>query len=124
MSGLKGSVGLFVQIPILIAMFNVASDSAILSGVPMGWVPDIAWPEHTASWGLDVPILGKFFNIIATGLAGFMIWSELTKNERSIGSLTFAVAVGLLLYSFPAFLVVYWFLITIAQYVEQKLATR
>jgi len=124
LSGLKGSVGLFVQIPILIAMFNVASDSAILSGVSMAWVSDIAWPEHTANWGLDLPILGKFFNLIAAGLAGFMIWTELTKDERSFGSLGFAVAVGILLYSFPAFLVVYWFLITIAQFVEQKLATR
>jgi|GEM_PF-7108169 len=53
-----------------------------------------------------------------------MIGSELSKPERSMGSLSFAVAVGILLYSFPAFLVVYWFLITIAQYVEQKLATR
>lgn len=124
LSGLKGSVGLFVQIPILIAMFNVASDSAILSGVPMGWVPDIALPEHTAAWGMDVPMLGKFFNLIALGLAGFMLWGELSKPERSPGALAFAVAVGVLLYSFPAFLVVYWFLITIAQKVEQTLATR
>jgi len=124
LSGLKGSVGLFVQIPILIAMFNVASESAILSGVPMGWVPDTAWPEHTANWGLDIPLLGKYLNVIALGLAAFMLWSELTKDERSTGTLVFAVAVGFLLYSFPAFLVVYWLLITIAQYVEQKLATR
>ena len=105
-------------------MFNVASDSAILSGVPMGWVPDIAWPERTASWGIDIPLLGKFLNAIALGLAAFMIFTELSKPERSMGSLVFAVAVGILLYSFPVFLVVYWFLITIAQYVEQKLATR
>ena len=124
LSGLKGSVGLFVQIPILIAMFNVASDSAVFSGVPMGWVTDIAQPEHNFNWGLDLPLLGTFFNAIAAGLAIFMVWSELSKPQRSSGSLLFAIVVGVLLYSFPVFLVVYWFLITVAQYVEQKLATR
>ena len=124
LSGLKGSVGLFVQIPILIAMFNVASDSALFSGVSMGWVSDIAQPERNFSWGLDLPLLGQYFNAIAVGLASFMIWSELSKPERSYGSLLFAIVVGVLLYSFPVFLVVYWFLITVAQYLEQKLASK
>lgn len=126
LSGLKGSVGLFVQIPILVAMFNVASDSAILNTVSMAWIENIALPEHTATWGLDIPLLGSFFNLIAFGLASFMLWGELSKptSERSLGTLVFAIAVGVLLYSFPVFLVIYWFLITIAQKVEQTLATK
>ena len=123
LSGLKGSVGLFVQIPILIAMFNVASDSALFSGVSMGWVSDVSQPEHTFSWGLNLPLLGQYFNATAFGLAAFMLWSELSKPERSYGSLLFAVVVGVLLYSFPVFLVVYWLLITVAQYLEQQLVT-
>ncbi|MEM7219615.1 MAG: YidC/Oxa1 family membrane protein insertase [Pseudomonadota bacterium] len=123
LSGLKGSVGLLVQIPILIAMFNVASDSAALSGQPMLWVDDAAQPEHSFAWGADIPLLGGYFNLIALALAAFLIGSEVFKKPRSTGSLIFAIVVGLLLYSFPAFLVTYWFLISIAQKIEQVLAS-
>ena len=119
--GLKGSVGLFVQIPILIAMFNVASESAALQGMSALWIEDVSQPERLLDWGIDFPLLGRFLNPIALMLAGFMLWVELKKPQLSWGSLAFAAVSGVLLYSFPAFLVIYWLLISIAQYLEGKL---
>ena len=119
--GLKGSVGLFVQIPILVAMFNVASESATLQGVSYAWIADISQPERFADWGIDIPLLGRFLNPTAIVLAVFMLWVELKKPIVATGAVTFAAVLGVLLYSFPAFLVIYWLLICIAQYVEAKM---
>ena len=119
--GLKGSVGLFVQIPILIAMFNVASESAALQGMGALWIDDLSQPERLLNWGIDLPLLGRYLNPIALALAGFMLWAELKKPQLSWGSVIFAGVLGVLLYSFPAFLVIYWLLISIAQYLEGML---
>ena len=119
--GLKGSVGLFVQIPILVAMFNVAAESTNLQGVPYLWIEDVSQPERLLDWGIDIPLLGRFLNPIALLLVGFMLWAELRKPIVSTGQIAFAVALGALLYSFPAFLVIYWLLISIAQFAEGKL---
>jgi len=119
--GLKGSVGLFVQIPILVAMFTVAAESAVLQGVPYLWIEDVSQPERLLDWGIDIPLLGRFLNPTAMVLVGFMLWVELRKPIVSTGQVAFAVALGVLLYSFPAFLVIYWLLISIAQYAEGRL---
>ena len=102
-------------------MFNVASESATLQGVSYAWIADISQPERFADWGIDIPLLGRFLNPTAIVLAVFMLWVELKKPIVATGAVTFAAVLGVLLYSFPAFLVIYWLLICIAQYVEAKM---
>lgn len=118
--GLQGSVGLFVQIPILIAMFNVASESATLQGVSYGWILDVSQPERLIDWGVDIPLLGRFLNPLAVALVAVMLWVELRKPNVSMGAVLFSALLGVALYSFPAFLVIYWLLITLAQYAEGR----
>ena len=123
LSGLKGSVSLFIQLPILVTVFNVASESAVLDGVSALWIGDVAQPDRTLAWGLDVPVLGGWLNVVAFAMAAFLIWPEFVKPKRSGGQLTLAVTVSVLLYSFPAFLVLYWFLNTIGERVERSLSS-
>src|SRR5690606_30429143 len=43
-SGLKGSVGLLVQIPVLLAVFNLTTVSVIFAGEGFLWIGDLAQP--------------------------------------------------------------------------------
>ena len=93
LSGLKGSVGLFVQIPILIAMFNVASDSALFSGgidglgkrhctaraqFQLGAGSAIAWPvlQRHRSWACVI------YDLERTVQAGTFLWFSIVCHCR------------------------------------------
>jgi YidC/Oxa1 family membrane protein insertase len=122
-SGLKGSVGLFIQIPFLLAFFHVTTASALFAQKEFLWITDLSISDSFATLPVFIPIIGDEFNLLPLALAAVnavSISKEAAQSGRSpIGMSLFTLFIVLIFYSFCAALVLYWVVVNIAQLVER-----
>ena len=71
----KGMLGLFIQIPVLIALFNVLGEAPELSGVPFLWFDDLSLSDRLFPLGIDLPFFGAYFNLLPFLMAGVTVLS-------------------------------------------------
>lgn len=111
---LAGCLPILVQFPIFIGLFFMLRTSSELRFAPFLWVKDLSAPEHLFSWGMNIPFLGEYFNLLPLlmGLTMFfqmrMTPTPTTDNmQRKI--FQFMPFIFLLFcYRFPSGLVIYW----------------
>ncbi|MEX2123345.1 MAG: YidC/Oxa1 family membrane protein insertase [Woeseia sp.] len=124
-SGLKGSVGLFVQIPFLLAVFNVTTVSSIFSGANFLWIEDLSLPDTAAMLPVSIAMLGNHLNALPIMLGIFNLSSSDGRTERSRASKAMSAIITLLVvavfYSFAAALVLYWLTVNVIQAIERRL---
>lgn len=129
-SGLKGSVGLFMQVPFLLAVFNVTTYSAIFAGQGFLWIPDLSQPDALAAIPVTVPLFGAQLNAlpIALGIVNLLSIKTQQPGRAESGSMVTAVIIivltVLLLYSFAAAVVLYWLVVNLLQAGERILLAR
>jgi len=122
----KGMLGLFIQIPIFIALFNVLGEAPELSGASFLWVQDLALSDRLFSLGVDLPFFGGYFNLLPFVMGFVTVISTWYANKSSTeqrfqyGALFGMAAVFFVLfYSFPAALVLYWTFSILFQLAQQ-----
>ena len=124
-SGLKGSVGLFVQIPFLLAVFNVTTASSVFAGASFLWIEDLSLPDAAAILPISISVLGNHLNVLPIVLGIVNLRSSDGRAERSRTSKVMSVIVTLLIvavfYSFAAALVLYWLTVNVIQATERWL---
>ena len=131
---LKPLLGILVQVPIWIAVFNALGEMPQLVGQPFLWVEDLAYPDVIAVMPFSVPLFGDAVHLLPFVMAGVACLSARTfwndrwsKNEaaRQKRNLYWmALAFLLLFYPFPAAMVLYWTLNNLLQVVAQLPARR
>ena len=127
---LKGMLGLFIQIPILIALFNVLGEAPELSGVPFLWFNDLALSDRLFPLGVDVPFFGAYFNLLPFLMAGITVLSTYyaarveSNNTSTSGLFGMAALFFILFYSFPSALVLYWLCSICFQLLQQVIENR
>ncbi len=121
----KGMLGLFIQIPILIALFSVIGEMSVLREQQFLWIADLSLSDRISQLGFELPFFGGYLNllpflmalttILSTWVAGFV-----SKVEVSAGGLYgMALVFFVFFYSFPAALVLYWFASNFFQLLQQ-----
>ncbi len=80
----KGMLGLFVQIPVLIALFNVLGEAPELSGVPFLWFDDLSLSDRLFPLGIDLPFFGAYFNLLPFFMAGVTVLSTFYAARTSV----------------------------------------
>src|SRR5690606_36319249 len=60
---LKPMLGLFIQIPVLIAVFNVLAETHQFSGQSFMWASDLATPDGLATLPFTIPLFGNTLNV-------------------------------------------------------------
>lgn len=126
----KGMLGLFIQIPILIALFNVLGEASELSGVPFLWFDDLSLSDRLFPLGVDVPFFGAYFNLLPFLMAGITVLSTYyaarTSSSNTPASSLFGMAAlfFILFYSFPSALVLYWLCSTCFQLLQQMIENK
>lgn len=128
-SGLKGSVGLFVQIPFLLAVFNVTTASALFAGAGFLWISDLSLPDTAAMLPFGIPLLGNHLNALPIALGAVNVFSlRQPTAESGSGSRVTPLIVTLLIvflfYSFAAAVVLYWLTVNLLQAGERILLRR
>ncbi len=126
---LKPLLGVLVQVPIWIAVFNALGEMPQLAGQSFLWIDDLAYPDVIAVIPFDVPLFGATVHLLPFVMFGVTclsaltfrndLWSnrEHTRQRRNLCWI--ALAFLLLLYPFPAAMVLYWTLNSLLQLLAQ-----
>ena len=112
---LGGCLPLFFQFPIFIALYQVLFRFVELKGASFLWIQDLSLPDRAFALPFKIPFLGNYLNILPilimiVGLIQQKITTSKTSSseQKSMG-LFFSVFLGVIFYSFPSALVLYWF---------------
>jgi len=104
---LRGSLGLFIQIPFFIAAYSCLSNLEFIKGVPFLFIRDLGKPDRLLSFGGIyvnlLPVVMTFINCVSGAIysKGFTI-----RERTQIYGMAFIFLV--LLYNSPSGLVLYW----------------
>ncbi len=114
----KSLAGFLIQIPIFIAAFDMLGENFALSGESFWWIEDLARPDAWSTLPFVLPFFGADLNLLPflmTALTALAAWlqqdaslsAELLREQRWRLYLM-AVVFFVLLYTFPAGMVLYW----------------
>jgi len=124
----KGMLGLSIQIPIFIALFNILGEAFELGGTGFLWITDLAKSDRLFSFGWDIPYFGSYFNLLPFLMAMINVLSTWLAARHSgstgVHSGTLFGMAGLffvLFYSFPSALVLYWLCSNLFQMIQQTI---
>lgn len=127
-SGLKGSIGLFVQIPFLLAVFNVTTSSSIFAGESVLWIADLSQADRAFVLPFYIPFLGDSINALPLILGVVNISFADTTSGSSMSArwtpILISMLIVLVFYSFCAAVVLYWLTVNVLQIAERQLQTR
>lgn len=115
---MKSLGGFLVQIPVFIAAFDMLGEHFGLSGASFLWVPDLALPDRVWALPWVIPGLGGYLNLMPVLMSVLTIVAARLQQEASLAlelragqRLRLYAMAGLfflLLYTFPAGMVLYW----------------
>ena len=100
-----------------------------MSGSAFLWIADLAKADHLFAWGLDVPYFGAHLNALpflmaiaqvaatGTGQAAGVDSAQLASQRKAMMWMAFGFFI--LLYNFPAGLMLYWLVSNILQSLQQ-----
>lgn len=127
---LKPMLGSFIQIPILIAVFNALGEMPQFSGESLFWIEDLAYPDSIMHSILTIPMFGNTLNLLPFLMTIITIYSTITfKNnyvslnevKKQKGRLySMAIVFFVLFYPFPSVMVLYWALANILDFIERQ----
>jgi YidC/Oxa1 family membrane protein insertase len=132
--GLKGLLGVAIQLPFFIAAYHVLDESIALRGAGFLWIEDLSRPDRLAALPFALPFLGDGVHALPIAMTAVTLLAsrrhvssalsaELRRKQRRM---LYLLAGGffLLFYTFPAGMVLYWTVNNLGTLVFQDLARR
>lgn len=128
---LKPLLSTLIQIPVLIAVFNVLGEMPNLMGSSFLWIKDLSYPDSVAQLPFVIPLLGSSFNLLPVLMTIITIVStilfrnrhapdgEVRRQKRKLYFMAFAFLI--LFYPFPASMVLYWTAANALQLLQQRI---
>ncbi len=135
-----GCVPLLIQLPFLIAMFDLLKSSFQLRGdsfIP-GWINDLTAPDQLFCWGPSIFFFGSCFHLLPFLLGGVMFlqqrmaagksvptaqMTDQQRQQRAMGTMM-TVVFTVMFYHFPSGLNIYWLSSTALGILQQWITTR
>lgn len=115
---LKPLLGLFIQIPVFIAVFNMLGEEAILDGVGFLWIENLALsdkfivlaqPLHLVEFDINLlPFVMLLISMVSAKVYASNIEDVALRKGQEFKLYSMALLFFVLLYSFPAAMVLYW----------------
>ena len=115
---LKSLAGFLIQIPVFIAAFDMLGENFGLNGAGFLWVHDLAVPDRVAALPVTVPFFGGHLNLLPVLMTALTILAARLQEEPSLSPglrqgqrlrlYGMAGVFFVLLYTFPAGMVLYW----------------
>jgi YidC/Oxa1 family membrane protein insertase len=128
---LKPMLGSFIQIPIMIAVFNALGEMPQLDGQLLLWIDNLAYPDVVGYLPFYIPMFGDAFSTLPFLMTAVTLFStvifqnrhalkvEVMRQKRNLYLM--AIAFFVLFYPFPAVMVLYWTLTNLLQTIQQKI---
>ena len=128
---LKPLLGSFIQVPILVAIFNALGEMPQLAGDSFLWIGDLAYPDTIGQLPFAIPLLGNTVSLLPFVMTVVTVASTLHyRNRHAPASAVqaqkkqlylMAAAFFVLFYPFPAGMLLYWTMANILQWAQQHL---
>ncbi|EPP33463.1 membrane insertase, YidC/Oxa1 family domain protein [Chlamydia psittaci C6/98] len=139
---ITGCLPLLIQLPFLIAMFDLLKSSFLLRGASFipGWIDNLTAPDVLFSWTTPVWFIGNEFHLLPI-LLGIVMFvqqklsalkkkgpvTDQQRQQEAMGTMM-ALLFTFMFYNFPSGLNIYWFssmlLGLIQQWVTNKILDR
>ncbi|NJN39999.1 MAG: YidC/Oxa1 family membrane protein insertase, partial [Gammaproteobacteria bacterium] len=114
----KSLGGFLLQVPVFIAAFDMLGENFRLAGEGFLWMADLAMPDRAAMLPFAMPFLGAHFNLLPFVMTAMTVLAARLQEDASLAPelhagqrlrlYAMAFAFLLLLYTFPAGMVLYW----------------
>ena len=114
----KSLAGFLIQIPVFIAAFDMLGENFALDGAAFVWIEDLAKPDRWLGLPWAIPFFGAHLNLLPflmTALTLLAAWSQRDvslsadlQQQQARRLYLMAGAFFVLLYTFPAGMVLYW----------------
>lgn len=126
---LTGSLPILIQLPILIALYQVLSNSFEIRGATFLWISDLSLSDRLFPFGFSLPWLGGYFNllpVIMFAAQSAMVFQMTARAQGKQGVSLYAMPVLMLIvfYTFPAGCMLYWTMVNVSQVFEQRFALK
>jgi len=110
---LGGCLPLFIQLPIFFALYPILMRFIEIKGASFLWIKDLSKPDTLSFLGA----VGDKIHVLPVLMAGLMFFqqklnsskSAINPEQQKMMTLFFPIFFGVIFYSFPAGLVLYWF---------------
>jgi len=128
-SQLKGCLPLVIQLPVLIALFQLLLNSYDLRGESFLWITDLTLTDRLFALPFTLPWLGSYFNLlpvlmlVSMVIVGRIMASSGRMPENGGGGMKWGLPLAMtaLFYPFPSGCMLFWTMGTMLQVGEQKL---
>lgn len=120
-----GCLPMLLQIPIFIAFYQVLVQTVELRGAPfIFWIRDLSEPDRLLTLPFSIPFLGSGLNVLPILMLGSMVWQQqLTpqtgSREQQQMMMIMPIVFGVIFYSLPSGLVLYWLVNNILSILHQ-----
>lgn len=127
---LKPMLGSFIQIPVLIAVFNALGEMPQFDGQSFLWIENLAYPDAIGYLPFVIPMFGDTVSLLPFIMAAVTLFSTVTfqnrhaslaevkRQKRNLYLMTAAFFV--LFYPFPAVMVLYWTMNNLLHIIQQE----
>jgi len=131
---LKSLLGVLIQLPVFIAVFDMLAEDFDLYRVPFLWIQDLSRPDALLRLPLCVPFFGCDLNLLPFLMSGVSLAALLRfrsavrtpslvrRQRRNLTGMT--LLFFLLFYTFPAGMVLYWTSTNAFQLAAQEIRRR
>lgn len=129
-----GCLPILIQMPIFLGLFLMLRAAAELRFAEFGWITDLSEPERLLNWGVNIPFIGEYFNILPI-LMGITMFVQMSLTPTPTGGdemqqmqakmFKFLPFIFLfMLYNFSSGLVLYWTVQNVLSILQTKLVNR
>ncbi len=118
LGALRGCVPMLLQMPVFLALYVVFAQAVELRGQDFLWIRDLAAPDHFLYWGINIPFLGQYLNIlpILMGITNYIQMNimrmpandEMQEKIQKQMSTMMPIMFVFFLYALPSGLILYW----------------
>lgn len=118
LAGIKPLLLVLIQLPIFVALFHVLGQVFEFRNASFLWIESLAEPDRLFAIGIELPILGGYFNLLPVlmatstflmiGMSSGVGYDRKAKKRQTWMLLLMAVGFFVLFYPFPSGMVLYW----------------
>jgi YidC/Oxa1 family membrane protein insertase len=124
-----GCLPMIVQIPIFIGFFYMLRTSSELRFAEFLWISDLSQPEKIFSWGVNLPILGQYFNLLPLTMGVTMFFQmrmtpTAASSEQQAIFKFMPIMMVAMLYNFGSGLCLYWTIQNLMTILQQTITNK
>jgi YidC/Oxa1 family membrane protein insertase len=131
---MKPMLGLMVQLPVLVAIFNVFGELEAVRGHGFLWIDDLSYPDTIARLPFAIPLFGDAINLLPILMTMINVVGSTTLKPHGLPEATLrsqrrslylmAAAFFLIFFTFPASMVLFWTTSNFLQFLQQTISQR